>query len=111
MPLIASVRWMNTRQAQMSNKLTMAQVYVLRRLDSDTKYQIRGDGKKARECRPSSNRVFTDDVSCPSLPVLYRYALVAIAGMPKNPDPNLFYSVSLTLEGRQELKRNAGRKD
>lgn len=100
---------MAIRQTQMNNKLTMAQVYVLRRLDSGTKYQIRGDGKKARECRRSGSRVFTDDVASPSLPVLYRYGLVAIVGTPERPDPTLFYSVSLTEEGRQELKRQAGR--
>ena len=94
----------------MKSKLTMAQTYVLRRINSGTKYQIRGDGKKARECRPSTRRVFTDDVSCPSLPVLYRYGLVAIVGTPERPDPTLFYSVSLTEEGRQEVIRQAGRK-
>ncbi len=33
-------------------KLTNAQIYTLRRLSGGSKYQLRGDGKKARECRP-----------------------------------------------------------
>lgn len=47
-------------------KLTNAQIYTLRRLSGGSKYQLRGDGKKARECRPGSG-IFTDDISAPSI--------------------------------------------
>lgn len=56
-------------------KLTNAQIYTLRRLSGGSKYQLRGDGKKARECRPGSG-IFTDDISAPSIPVLFRLGLV-----------------------------------
>ncbi len=55
--------------------LTNAQIYTLRRLSGGSKYQLRGDGKKARECRPGSG-IFTDDISAPSIPVLFRLGLV-----------------------------------
>lgn len=56
-------------------KLTNAQIYTLRRLSGGSKYQLRGDGKKARECRPGSG-IFTDDISAPFIPVLFRLGLV-----------------------------------
>lgn len=61
-------------------KLTNAQIYTLRRLSGGSKYQLRGDGKKARECRPGSG-IFTDDISAPSIPVLFRLGLALTFGV------------------------------
>ncbi|EMQ6977776.1 hypothetical protein RIM13_005200 [Klebsiella pneumoniae] len=79
-------------------KLTNAQIYTLRRLSGGSKYQLRGDGKKARECRPGSG-IFTDDFSAPSIPVLFRLGLVDYVhkGVRKH---TLFYAVTLTDTGK-----------
>lgn len=66
-------------------KLTMAQVYTLRRIMSGTSYSLRGDGKKAHENRPdigvSRGEWFrtTTPVNAPSIPVLYRLGLINFA--------------------------------
>lgn len=81
-------------------KLTNAQIYCLRRLASGTKYSLRGDGKKARECRPCiRSRFGTDDISAPSIPVLFRLGLVGFThqGVKVN---STFYGVVLTSAGQ-----------
>ncbi|ESL45284.1 hypothetical protein [Klebsiella pneumoniae] len=82
-------------------KLTNAQIYTLRRLASGTRYTLRGDNKKARECRPCvRSRFGTDDISAPSIPVLIRLGLVDFA----RPGPKVhstFYPVVLTEAGKQ----------
>ena len=82
-------------------KLTNAQIYTLRRLASGTRYTLRGDNKKARECRPCvRSRFGTDDIAAPSIPVLIRLALVDFA----RPGPKVhstFYPVVLTEAGKQ----------
>lgn len=80
-------------------KLTNAQIYTLRRLSSGRKYELRGDGKKARECRPGT-RYFTDDISAPSIPVLLRLGLVDYVRTGGR-EHTLFYTVTLTESGIQ----------
>ncbi|HED2943917.1 TPA: hypothetical protein R4Z82_004649 [Enterobacter hormaechei subsp. xiangfangensis] len=84
-------------------KLTDAQIYTLRRLASGVKYSLRGDGKKARECRPCiRSRFGTDDISAPSIPVLFRLGLVDFARSgPKV--HSTFYQVELTEAGKQAV--------
>ena len=79
-------------------KLTNAQIYTLRRLSGGSKYQLRGDGKKARECRPGSG-IFTDDFSAPSIPVLFRLGLVDYVHKGVR-EHTLFYEVTLTDTGK-----------
>lgn len=79
-------------------KLTNAQIYTLRRLSGGSKYQLRGDGKKARECRPGSG-IFTDDFSAPSIPVLFRLGLVDYVHKGVR-EHTLFYTVTLTDTGK-----------
>ncbi|HIG8798279.1 TPA: hypothetical protein ACYEOW_004859 [Raoultella terrigena] len=80
-------------------KLTNAQIYTLRRLSGGRKYQLSGDGKRARECRPGTG-ILTDDISAPSVPVLFRLGLVdyVYKGGREN---TLFYAVTLTDTGKQ----------
>lgn len=78
-------------------KLTNAQIYTLRRLSGGSKYQLRGDGKKARECRPGSG-IFTDDFSAPSIPVLFRLGLVDYVHKGVR-EHTLFYAVTLPTRG------------
>ncbi len=56
-------------------KLTNAQIYTLRRLSGGSKYQLRGDGKRRGNAGRGSG-IFTDDISAPSIPVLFRLGLV-----------------------------------
>ncbi|ENL6630308.1 TPA: hypothetical protein ACTY4F_004037 [Klebsiella pneumoniae] len=79
-------------------KLTNAQIYTLRRLSGGSKYQLRGDGKKARECRPGSG-IFTNDFSAPSIPVLFRLGLVDYVHKGVR-EHTLFYAVTLTDTGK-----------
>lgn len=81
-------------------KLTNAQIYTLHRLASGITYQLRGDGKKARECRPCiRNRFATDDISAPSIPVLFRLGQVAFTHQ-KEKVNSTFYGVALTRAGQ-----------
>lgn len=89
-------------------KLTEAQVFTLRRMMTGTKYQLRGDGKKAHENRPSIEvkrgqwfRTF-DPINAPSVPVLYRLGLVDFANN-RGQEPTKYYNVRLTDKGLNAL--------
>ncbi|HAT3959759.1 TPA: hypothetical protein I9Y37_001898 [Citrobacter freundii] len=89
-------------------KLTNAQIYTLRRMNTGTKYTMRGDGKKAEEQRPTvaveRGQWFrtTDPCNAPSVPVLYRLGLVDfVPTIDKNRTSSLWYSVQLTDKGRE----------
>ena len=60
-----------------AQKLTMAQIYVLRRMASGTVYDISGNFRRARERRTFMGN--PDDVTCRSSPVLFRLGLVEFA--------------------------------
>ncbi|HCL5581010.1 TPA: hypothetical protein N2N40_002438 [Citrobacter freundii] len=82
-------------------KLTNAQIYTLRRLSSGTRYMLRGDGKKALECRPRIRSAFgTDDIAAPSIPVLVRLGLVGYS-RPGLKTFSTYYPVSLTDAGKE----------
>lgn len=81
--------------------LTNAQIYTLRRLSSGTRYMLRGDGKKAMECRPKIRSAFsTDDIAAPSIPVLVRLGLVEYT-RPGLKTPSTYYPVSMTDAGKE----------
>lgn len=78
-------------------KLSNAQIYTLRRMNSGTNYSLSGDGRKARELR--GRVVFkTDDISAPSIPVLYRLGLVEFTPSLRR-ESGRYYSVKLTRAG------------
>lgn len=85
-----------------SSPLTQAQIYVLRRLASGTKYEICGDLRRARECR--TFRGASDDVRCRSTPVLFRLGLVELANPSLHPLPGSYYQVRLSATGRDVLE-------
>ncbi|MEB2478119.1 hypothetical protein QMM96_22070 [Citrobacter freundii] len=90
----------------MKAKLTNAQIYTLRRMNTGTKYTLRGDGKKAEEQRPTvaveRGQWFrtTDPCNAPSVPVLHRMGLVEFI-IDRGQEPNKFYRVQLTDKGRE----------
>lgn len=92
----------------MEQKLTEAQVFTLRRMMTGTKYQLRGDGKKAHENRPSievkRGQWFRtiDPINAPSVPVLYRLGLVDFANN-RGQEPTKYYNVRLTDKGLNAL--------
>lgn len=82
-------------------RLTNAQIYTLRRLSGGTRYTLRGDGRKALECRPCvRSRFSTDDIAAPSIPVLVRFGLVDYAS-PGLKTPSMYYQVRLTDAGKE----------
>jgi len=89
-------------------KLTEAQVFTLRRMMTGIKYQLRGDGKKAHENRPSiavkRGQWFNaiDPINAPSVPVLYRLGLVDFI-IDRGQEPTKYYNVRLTDKGHQVL--------
>ncbi|MGC6114768.1 hypothetical protein VU643_22490 [Klebsiella aerogenes] len=89
-------------------KLTEAQVFTLRRMMTGTKYQLRGDAKKAIENRPSieakRGQWFhpIDPVNAPSVPVLYRLGLVDFT-INHGQEPTKYYNVRLTDKGQKAL--------
>lgn len=98
-------------------RLTEAQVLTLRRMKTGTKYQLRGDGKKALELRPAiavqhgtwTNTV--DHIYAPSVPVLYRLGLVDFI-INRVQEATKYYNVRLTEEGMQAaMKENALKKE
>lgn len=86
--------------------MTAAQIFTLRRLRSGTKYMLRGDGKKAHECRPSigveRGQWFPtiDPINAPSVPVLYRLGLVEFV-INRGQEPTKYYNVRLSDAGRE----------
>lgn len=89
-------------------KLTDAQVLTLRRMMTDTKYLLRGDGKKAYENRPTIavrsgqwSKAF-EPINAPSVPVLYRLGLVDFI-IDRGQEPTKYYNVRLTDKGHQVL--------
>ncbi len=87
--------------------LTMAQVYVLRRMASGTKYSINGDFRRALELRTFMSR--PDDICCRSSPVLFRLGLTEIEGRPSVLEKGRYYRLKLTPSGHEALRANAGR--
>lgn len=70
-----------------AQKLTMAQIYVLRRMASGTVYDISGNFRRARERRTFMGN--PDDVTCRSSPVLFRLGLVELCCHERcNSDPH-----------------------
>lgn len=95
-------------------KLTMAQVYTLRRIASGTRYSLRGDGKKGIENRPDfgNRRGFvyrtTTPINAPSIPVLFRLGLIKF-NIDRGQEPTNFYYVGLTDTGHMIIKLTEGR--
>lgn len=94
-------------KAQKPLKLTNAQVYTLRSLNSGITFMARGDGKKGSERRPTIAvergewfHAF-DDINAPSIPVLMRLGLVEFKG--SNPGDTRYGDVQLTEKGREAL--------
>lgn len=89
-------------------KLTEAQIFTLRRMMTGTKYQLRGDAKKAIENRPSIEAKrgqwfhSIDPVNAPSVPVLYRLGLVDFT-INHGQEPTKYYNVRLTDKGQKAL--------
>ncbi|EDC3150219.1 hypothetical protein JND74_002437 [Salmonella enterica] len=83
------------------SQLTQAQIYVLSRLASGTKYEICGDFRRARECRTFKGA--SDDVRCRSTPVLFRLGLVELARPTLKPLSGSYYQVKLSSTGRDIL--------
>ena len=102
---IALASWLRKKSGGLSVKpLSNAQIYTLRRLSSGTSYLLRGDGKKARECRPCVRTRFgTDDLSAPSIPVLLRLGLVAYTCEGEKCH-STYYPVKLTDTGEAAAK-------
>ncbi len=79
-------------------KLTNAQIYTLRRLSGGSKYQLRGDGKKARECRPGSGY-------SPMIFLHHLFLSCFVSGWwtmyIRGREHALFYAVTLTDTGKQ----------
>lgn len=94
-------------KAQKPLKLTNAQVYTLRSLNSGIAFMARGDGKKGSERRPTigveGGEWFpsADHVNAPSIPVLMRMGLVEFKG--NNPGDTRYGDVQLTEKGREAL--------
>nr|WP_237073998.1 MULTISPECIES: hypothetical protein [Enterobacterales]ALV81835.1 hypothetical protein AOY08_100120 [Providencia rettgeri] len=102
---IVLVSWLKKKSRGLSVKqLSNAQIYTLRRLSSGASYKLRGDGKKALECRPCIRTRFgTNDISAPSIPVLLRLGLVAYACEGEK-SRTTFYPVKLTDAGESAAK-------
>ncbi|HCZ5289034.1 TPA: hypothetical protein O3J34_004281 [Salmonella enterica subsp. enterica serovar Saintpaul str. CFSAN004154] len=83
--------------------LTDSQVYTLRRLNSGTRYLMRGDGKKADEQRPDGPRSHRP-VNAPSIPVLYRLGLVGFVTPPKAGQATSWHRVVITSKGQDVVK-------
>lgn len=99
-------------------KLTMAQVYTLRRLASGTSYSLQGNGKKAHEnreeivvARGQWSRT-TMPVNAPSIPVLFRLGLVEFIH-PKSAitQPTHWHRVALTDTGLMIIKLTKDRRE
>ncbi len=92
----------------MPKKLTMAQIYTLRRIKSGTKYQLDGRKKKGRELRYNVFSRVYEGMNCSSIPVLFRSGLIKFTTDTKVAD-SLFHSVELTDAGRQMLEESKER--
>lgn len=88
-----------------AQKLTMAQIYVLRRMASGTIYDISGNFRRARERRTFMGN--PDDVTCRSSPVLFRLGLVELCQPARHLEPGLYYRLKLSSSGHEALKVNA----
>lgn len=96
--------------AQSSTKrLTMAQVYVLRRMASGTKYSISGDFRRCLEHRSFMGQ--PDHVSCRSSPVLFRLGLIELVRRPECLEKGQYYMLTLSAAGYEALNENADRSD
>ena len=90
-------------------KLTMAQVYTLRRMKNGIKYVLNGDERRAHELRPDG-RYSSRPVNAPSIPVLFRLGLIEFnKHYPK--EKGRYYNINLTELGRQAILDNAGRSE
>lgn len=97
-------------------KLTMAQVYTLRRLASGTSYSLRGDGKKAHENRKeiavTRGQWYRTETpfNAPSIPVLFRLGLIKF-NIDRGQEPTKYYRVTLTDTGLIVIKLTKDRKE
>ena len=88
--------------AQSSHKkLTMAQVYVLRRMASGTKYSISGDFRRGMEYRSFMGR--PDNITCRSSPVLFRLGLTELVRRPECLEKGRYYMLKLSTAGYKAL--------
>ena len=101
-------------------KLTMAQVYTLRRLASGTSYSLQGNHRKGIENRPDiavrRGQWFrtTTPINAPSLPVLFRLGLIkfSVTFTAKSPCYlTKYYRVCLTDARLDTLKLTKDRKE
>ena len=97
-------------------KLTMAQVYTLRRAMSGTSYSLRGDGKKGIENRPDigvrRGQWFrtTTPFNAPSIPVLFRLGLVDFANPKSAPKrPSHWHQIVVTGAGNVAYQQTKDR--
>ncbi|WOL24283.1 particle associated protein [Yersinia phage fHe-Yen8-01] len=83
---------------KLSKKLTMAQVYTLRRLRSGTQYLLSGNGLKGTEKRRDGSSIGGwNPVNAPSIPVLYRLGLVKFYWPDRaEAQPTKAHSITLT---------------
>lgn len=89
--------------------LTMAQVYVLRRMASGTNYAINGDFRRALELREFMGR--PDDICCRSSPVLFRLGLTELVRRPEFLEKGQYYMLTLSAAGYEALNENTDRSD
>lgn len=82
-------------------KLSDAQIYTLRRINSGTRYFMRGDGLKGEEDR--SVRYSVDRVNCKSIPVLYKKGLVEFCSDCLKLKSS-WYSIRLSSLGKEILQ-------
>ncbi|MEP8849261.1 hypothetical protein ABKU49_05980 [Enterobacter hormaechei] len=96
--------------AQSSTKrLTMAQIYVLRRMASGTKYSISGDFRRSLEHRSFMGR--PDHITCRSSPVLFRLGLTELVRKPECLEKGRYYMLTLSAAGYDAIRENADRSD
>lgn len=84
-------------------KLTNAQIYTLRRMNSGTVYKMQGDGRRGDEMRFDMQLRCNIPVSCPSLAPLLRHGLIEFVQRGAK-TPSLMYMMQLTELGREAAK-------
>lgn len=96
-------------------KLTMAQVYTLRRIASGTRYIMTGDGRRADECRADCSSRGWHPVKSASIPALFRLGLIEfdppLSGHAVTVfrSPTQYYAIRLTHAGRVALNETKDR--
>ncbi|ENL0204362.1 hypothetical protein ACAO44_002416 [Salmonella enterica] len=81
-------------------RLTNAQIYTLRRLNTGTRYLMQGNEKKGLEQRPDClSTLGYFPVNAPSLPPLFRLGLIEFT-LHRGLEQSRFYPVRLTERGQ-----------